>query len=168
MINRRKMSIEKKKMVNKTFSRPTLHSQITRSSMLGQVMMNECGQTTGIGEFHPFLRKNTHSGPIPWTDSLRRARPRRGNPQYFVRQHRGMVKQLWRVTPVDTKAHRPTAKIAKNNPKHRTNPMFKCLSAHLHTTSYLARFLAKPRNRFKRTGIGAYATAETEPRRISA
>ena len=72
-----------------------------------------------------------------------------------------MVKQLWQgILLPDTKAHRPTAKIAKNNSEHRTNTMLKCLSAHLHTTSYLARVLAKTRNRFKRAAIRAYATAK--------
>ena len=72
-----------------------------------------------------------------------------------------MVRQLWQGILADTKAHRPTAKIAKNNPKHRTNLMLKCLNAHLHATSYLARFLAKTCNKFKSTAIGAYATADT-------
>ena len=39
--------------------------------------------------------------------------------------------------------------------------MIKCRSAHLHTTSYLARFLAKTCNRFKRAAIREYATVRT-------
>ena len=155
------MSSEKKENGNKTFSHHLHASKDASTSLLGDVMITECVRTTGIGECHPFLRKNAHLGPIPWTGSLRRARPRRGNPQHFVRQHRGMVKQLWQgILLADTKAHRTNAKIAKINSEHRTNLMLKCPSAHLHTTSYLARFLAKTRNRFKRATLRAYATAK--------
>ena len=155
------MGSEKKKMVHKTCSRRLSSTKDTFTSMLGEVMITEREKTTGLGECHSFLRKNAHSGPIPTTGSLRRARPRRGNPQHFVRQHRGMVKQLWRVILADTEAHRPNAKnakIPKNISEHRTSIMPKCPSAYLHTTSYLARFLAKIRNRFKRATIRAYAT----------
>ena len=155
------MSSEKKENGNKTFSHHLHASKDASTSLLGDVMITECVRTTGIGECHPFLRKNAHLGPIPWTVSLWRARPRRGNPQHFVRQHRGMVKQLWQgILLADTKAHRTNAKIAKINSEHRTNLMLKCPSAHLHTTSYLARFLAKTRNRFKRATLRAYATAK--------
>ena len=88
------MSSEKKEMTNETFSRQPSNSKDASTSLLGEVMITERERTTGIGERHPFLRTNAHSGPIPWTDSLWRAGPRRGNPQHFVRQHRGMVRQL--------------------------------------------------------------------------
>jgi hypothetical protein len=87
------MSSEKKKMVNKTFSHCLHASKDASTSMLGEVMITECARATGIGECHPFLRRNAHSGPIPWTGSLRRARRRRGNPQHFVRQHEGIVEK---------------------------------------------------------------------------
>ena len=154
------MGSTKKKMVNKTFSRRLSSSKDTSTSMLGEVMITEREQTTGIGECHPFLRKNAHSGPIPSTDSLRRAGPRRGNPQHFVVRHRGMVKQLWRGLQ-DPNAHRPTAKIAKRNSEQNTDLMHKCLNAHLHTTSYLARFLAKTCKKFKSTAVSAYASTSS-------
>jgi hypothetical protein len=152
------MGSEKKKMVNKTFSHCLHASKDTSTSMLGEVMITECARATGIGECHPFLRSNAHSGPIPWTGSLRRARRRRGNPQHFVRQHEGMVKQLWQGIQMDLKARRTNAKNAKNNSEHGINLMLKCPSAHLHTTSYLARFLAKTCNKFKRTARREHAT----------
>ena len=155
------MGSEKKKIVNKNFSRQPSNSKDASTSLLGEVMITEREQTTGIGERHPFLRTNAHSGPIPWTDSLRRAGPRRGNPQHFVRQHRGMVRQLWQGILADTKAHRPTAKIAKNNSKHRTNPMHMCLGAHVHASTCLTRHLAKTCNKFKNTAVGAYASTSS-------
>jgi hypothetical protein len=148
-------------MVNKTFSHHLHASKDASTSSLGEVMITECTRTTGIGEYHPFLRKNAHSGPIPWTDSLRRTRRRRGNPQHFVRQHEVMVKQFWQGIPADLRARKPNAKTAKNNSEHRINLMLKCSSAHLHTTSYLTRFLAKTCNRFKRATIREYATVRT-------
>jgi hypothetical protein len=72
-----------------------------------------------------------------------------------------MVKQFWQRIPADLRARRPTAKIAKNNSEQRTNLLLKYLSAHLHTTLYLARFLAKIRNRPKRTALHASATVKT-------
>ncbi len=147
-------------MVKKTFSGLSSCSKDTFAASGARVMMNEHEQTTGSGERHPFLRSNAHLGSIPWTGSLRRTRPRRGNPQYLVCQHKDMVKQPWRVIPPDTKARRPAAKIAKNNPKHRTNPMPKYRSTRLHATSYLTRFLAKTCNKFKRTASHAYTTAK--------
>jgi hypothetical protein len=105
------MSSEKKKMVNKTFSHHLHASKDASTSMLGEVMITECERTTGVGECHPFLRTNAHSGPIPWTGSLWRARPRRGNPQHFVHQHRGMEKLLWQRIPADLRDRRPTTKI---------------------------------------------------------
>ena len=72
-----------------------------------------------------------------------------------------MVKQFWQGIPADLRARKPNAKIARNNSANRTNLMLKCLSAHLHTTSYLARFLAKTCNRFKRAAIREYATVRT-------
>ena len=154
------MGSTKKKMVNKTFSRRLSSSKDTFTSILGEVMITEREQTTGISQRHPFLRTNAHSGPIPSTDSLRRAGPRRGNPQHFVVRHRGMVKQLWRGLQ-DPNAHRPTAKIAKSNSEQKTDLMHKCLNAHLHTTSYLARFLAKICKKFKSTAVSAYASTSS-------
>jgi len=148
-------------MVNKTLSRALSCPNVTSIASVMEVMMNEHEQTAGSGERHSFLRKNAHLGPIPWTGSLRRARRRRGNPQHFVRQHEGMVKRLWQKSPADPKARRPNAKIAKNTPENRTNSMLKCLSAHLHTTSYLARFLAKTCHRLKRAALREYATGRT-------
>jgi hypothetical protein len=72
-----------------------------------------------------------------------------------------MVTQFWQRIPADLRARRPTAKIAKNNSEHRTNLIPKWLIAHLHTTSYLPRFLAKTCNRFKRAAIREYATVKT-------
>jgi hypothetical protein len=155
------MSTEKKKMGNKTFSHCLHASKDASTSMLGEVMITECERATGISECHPFLRKNVHSGPIPWTGSLWRSRRRRGNPQHFVDQHRGMVKQFWQGIPADLRARKPNAKIAKNNSEYRINLMLKCRSAHLHTTFYLARFLTKTCNRFKRAAIREYATVRT-------
>jgi len=155
------MGNEKKKMGKKPFSRPLSCSKDNSRATVLEVLMNEREQTAGFGERHPFLRTNDHSGPIPWTDSLRRARPRRGNPQHFVSQHRGMVRRMWQGILADTKAHRPTAKTAKNMPQHPINYMLKCLSAHLHVTSYLTRFLAKTCNKFKSTAIGACAATNS-------
>jgi hypothetical protein len=109
------MGSEKKKMVNKPSSRELSCSNVTFIASVMEVMMNEHEQTAGSGERHSFLRKNAHLGPIPWTGSLRRARRRRGNPQHFVRQHEGMVKQLWQGIQMDLKARRTNAKNAKNN-----------------------------------------------------
>jgi hypothetical protein len=78
-----------------------------------------------------------------------------------VRQHEDLVKQFWQRIPADLKARRPTAKIAKNNSEQRTNLLLKCLSAHLHTTSYLTRFLAITCNKFKRATIREYETVRT-------
>jgi hypothetical protein len=85
----------------------------------------------------------------------------RGNLQHFVRQHKGMVKQFWQGIPADLRARKPNAKTAKNNSEHRINLMLKCSSAHLHTTSYIVRILAKTCNRFKRASIREYATVRT-------
>jgi hypothetical protein len=72
-----------------------------------------------------------------------------------------MVRQLWQGILADTKAHRTTAKIAKNNSKHRTNPMHMCLGAHVHASTCLTRYLAKTCNKFKSTAVGAYASTSS-------
>jgi hypothetical protein len=74
-----------------------------------------------------------------------------------------MVKQFWQGIQTDLKARRIHAKIAQNNSEHGINLMLKCRSAHVHTTSHLARFLAKTCNKLKRAAIRKCATGRTAP-----
>ena len=121
-------------------------------------MLDESERASGFGEL-PFL-PNVHLGLLPWTGSLWRVGPGRGNPQHSVQLHRGRVRRFWQGVFADTKAHRPTAEIAKNTLQQPTNHMQKCHGSHMHAKTYLVRYLAKTCNKFKHIDIGAYATTK--------
>ena len=149
-------------MARKTVSLRPSSSKDTFASMLAREF-NDNERSAGNGaSLLLFSRKNAMLGSLPWTSSLRRVGLRRGAPRHSLQsQQRGFVRQFGKGPHADIRAHRTTAKIAKNNSKHRTNLMHMCLGAHVHVSTCLTRYLAKTCNKFKSTAVGAYASTSS-------